>query len=226
MLIVALVLAVIGLAALVTAVATSNEIFAWACIGVSAVGVLLLIADAIRERQRRPVAVPPAVPVDGDAEETAVIAEAETTEVMQSVGVGEAESATSEVEPSEQEATPELGAEAAVEASAEDATVEAPGDDAGTETVVTSATAETEHFGGDSGDQGLEVHPAAEEDSAEHGEQAESNGPGDAGESDAGSLPEPDVAEPDTAEPDVAEPDAQNPDAAEPDGPVELRDTQ
>ena len=41
MLIVALVLAVIGLAALVTAVVTSNELVAWVCIGASGLGVLL-----------------------------------------------------------------------------------------------------------------------------------------------------------------------------------------
>jgi hypothetical protein len=52
MLIVALVLAVIGLAALVTAVVTSNELIAWACIAASVVGVLLLIVDALRERSR------------------------------------------------------------------------------------------------------------------------------------------------------------------------------
>lgn len=50
MLIVALVLAVIGLAALVTAVVTSNELIAWVCIGASVLGVLLLIVDAVRER--------------------------------------------------------------------------------------------------------------------------------------------------------------------------------
>ena len=50
MLIVALVLAVIGLAALVTAVVTSNELIAWVCIAASVIGVLLLIVDALRER--------------------------------------------------------------------------------------------------------------------------------------------------------------------------------
>ena len=55
MLIVALVLAVIGLAALVTAVVTSNELVAWVCIAASALGVILLIVDAIRERQHRAV---------------------------------------------------------------------------------------------------------------------------------------------------------------------------
>jgi hypothetical protein len=49
MLIVALVLAVIGLAALVTAVVTSNELIAWVCIAASVLGVVLLIVDALGE---------------------------------------------------------------------------------------------------------------------------------------------------------------------------------
>ena len=53
MLIVALVMAVIGLAALVTAVVTSNELIAWVCIGASVIGVVLLIVDALRERRQR-----------------------------------------------------------------------------------------------------------------------------------------------------------------------------
>jgi membrane protein implicated in regulation of membrane protease activity len=52
MLIVALVLAVIGLAALVTAVVTSNEVIAWVCIAASVIGVVLLIVDALRERSK------------------------------------------------------------------------------------------------------------------------------------------------------------------------------
>ena len=52
MLIVALVLAVIGLAALVTAVVTSNELMASVCIAASVIGVVLLIVDALRERSR------------------------------------------------------------------------------------------------------------------------------------------------------------------------------
>ena len=51
MLIIALVLALIGLAALVAAVVTSNELIAWVCIGASVIGVLLLIADALRARR-------------------------------------------------------------------------------------------------------------------------------------------------------------------------------
>lgn len=65
MLIVALVLAVVGLAALVTAVVTSNELIAWVCIAASVIGVLLLIVDALRDRKR-----------DGD-EEAAEAAEAD-----------------------------------------------------------------------------------------------------------------------------------------------------
>lgn len=53
MLIIALVLALIGLAALVFAVVTSNELVAWVCVGASVLGVVLLIVDAVRERQRR-----------------------------------------------------------------------------------------------------------------------------------------------------------------------------
>jgi len=52
MLIVALVLAVIGLAALVMAVVTSNAVIAWVCIGASVVGVVLLIVDALRDRAK------------------------------------------------------------------------------------------------------------------------------------------------------------------------------
>jgi heme exporter protein D len=58
MLIVALVLAVIGLAALVTAVVTSNELIAWVCFAASVIGVVLLIVDALRERSRADADVP------------------------------------------------------------------------------------------------------------------------------------------------------------------------
>ncbi|MDT5091462.1 MAG: hypothetical protein QOH60_825 [Mycobacterium sp.] len=51
MLIAALVMAVIGLIALVTAVVTGSEAIAWVCIGASVVGVILLIIDALRERK-------------------------------------------------------------------------------------------------------------------------------------------------------------------------------
>jgi hypothetical protein len=51
MLIAALVMAAIGLIALVTAVVTSSEVIAWVCIGASVIGVILLIIDALRERK-------------------------------------------------------------------------------------------------------------------------------------------------------------------------------
>jgi hypothetical protein len=89
MLIVALVMAVIGLAALVTAVVTSNQIIAWVCIAASVIGVILLIVDALRER-RQGDAAPKAdfdaeYPEDKEEEETedgteAVDSAAETPE--------------------------------------------------------------------------------------------------------------------------------------------------
>lgn len=80
MLIVALVLAVIGLAALVTAVVTSNEIVAWVCIAASSVGVLLLIVDAVRERKTRRFEA-----LAGEAEQAdpPFIADAENTEIIE-----------------------------------------------------------------------------------------------------------------------------------------------
>jgi hypothetical protein len=80
MLIVALVLAVIGLAALVTAVVTSNEVVAWVCIAASAVGVLLLIVDAVRERRNSRFEA-----LAGEAEESdpPFIADAENTEIIE-----------------------------------------------------------------------------------------------------------------------------------------------
>ena len=71
MLIVALVLAVIGLAALVTAVVTSNELIAWVCIAASVIGVVLLIIDALRERSRRNADYPDDAPADAEAETAA-----------------------------------------------------------------------------------------------------------------------------------------------------------
>lgn len=64
MLIIALVLAVIGLAALVFAVVTSNELVAWVCIAASVLGVVLLVIDALQERQRREAGGTTGQPVD------------------------------------------------------------------------------------------------------------------------------------------------------------------
>ena len=71
MLIVALVLAVIGLAALVTAVVTSNELIAWVCIAASVVGVVLLIVDALRERSKGEASESAAEEADADEAEFA-----------------------------------------------------------------------------------------------------------------------------------------------------------
>jgi hypothetical protein len=83
MLIVALVLAVIGLAALVTAVVTSNELIAWVCIAASVIGVVLLIVDALRERSRADADTPSQEAdeefVEDYPEEEAADEDAETT---------------------------------------------------------------------------------------------------------------------------------------------------
>lgn len=84
MLIIALVLAVIGLAALVAAVVTSNELIAWVCIGASVIGVLLLIADALRSRRD-------GGPADADTDDA--------TEVEQDVQDYPEEPAVTESEP-------------------------------------------------------------------------------------------------------------------------------
>ncbi|BBY60499.1 hypothetical protein [Mycolicibacterium sarraceniae] len=88
MLIVALVLAVIGLAALVTAVVTSNELVAWVCIAASVIGVILLVIDAIRERQSRRGTDSEATTVAADATESSATAEttaySETDEAVDS----------------------------------------------------------------------------------------------------------------------------------------------
>ena len=83
MLIVALVLAVIGLAALVTAVVTSNELIAWVCIGASVIGVLLLIVDAVRERSRNDTA-------DDAADDAATAHTADVDESAKETEPGEA----------------------------------------------------------------------------------------------------------------------------------------
>jgi hypothetical protein len=84
MLIVALVLAVIGLAALVTAVVTSNELIAWVCIGASVIGVLLLIVDAVRERSREA-----ASDDDDGAERVETVDRTDDTTVLEPVGSAE-----------------------------------------------------------------------------------------------------------------------------------------
>jgi len=110
MLIIALVLAVIGLAALVTAVVTSNELIAWVCIGASVIGVLLLIVDALRERSRGAEDEEE----DADDETTAFVAQTPPAEdypdepTSQIAEVTEESETSAETEPeAETEANPE-----------------------------------------------------------------------------------------------------------------------
>ncbi|WP_422746469.1 hypothetical protein ACN27E_02645 [Mycobacterium sp. WMMD1722] len=96
MLIIALVLAVIGLAALVTAVVTSNELIAWVCIGASLVGVVLLIVDAVRERSGRDGAesTPGGDPADPEQFDADYPEDAEPEPVSETETESETDSAT------------------------------------------------------------------------------------------------------------------------------------
>ena len=82
MLLVSLILAVVGLVALVAAVITNNEMIAWVCIGASSLGVILLIVDAIRERTVQP---PPGdLTASDDATAPPFVADAGGTDVIES----------------------------------------------------------------------------------------------------------------------------------------------
>ena len=82
MLLVSLILAVVGLVALVAAVITNNEMIAWVCIGASSLGVILLIVDAIRERTVQP---PPGdLTASDDATAPPFVADADATDVIES----------------------------------------------------------------------------------------------------------------------------------------------
>jgi hypothetical protein len=91
MLLVSLILAVVGLVALVAAVITNNEMIAWVCIGASSLGVILLIVDAIRERTVRPAAG--ALTASDDAEYSTDVVETDVveTDVVYSTDVVETE---------------------------------------------------------------------------------------------------------------------------------------
>ena len=89
MLLVSLILAVVGLVALVAAVITNNEMIAWVCIGASSLGVILLIVDAIRERTVQP---PPGdLTASDDANTPPFIADADATDVVDSTDVVESD---------------------------------------------------------------------------------------------------------------------------------------
>ena len=82
MLLVSLILAVVGLVALVAAAITNNEMVAWVCIGASSLGVILLIVDAIRERTVQP---PPGdLTASDDATAPPFVTDADATEVIES----------------------------------------------------------------------------------------------------------------------------------------------
>ena len=115
MLIVALVLAVIGLAALVTAVVTSNELVAWVCIGASGLGVLLLIVDAIRERAQRRVPVGAAAATVIAAETEVMESAAETVEATEVIDAVEGDLAAGPDADLETDLDAELNAEIAIE---------------------------------------------------------------------------------------------------------------
>ena len=93
MLIIALVLAVIGLAALVFAVVTSNELVAWVCIAASVVGVVLLIIDALQERRRRDTATPADTRAAPDSAAEEAPADYDYADYPQEAAAEEAESA-------------------------------------------------------------------------------------------------------------------------------------
>ena len=89
MLLVSLILAVVGLVALVAAVITNNEMIAWVCIGASSLGVILLIVDAIRERTVQP---PPGdLTASDDATTPPFVADADATDVVDSTDVVESD---------------------------------------------------------------------------------------------------------------------------------------
>ena len=95
MLLVSLILAVVGLVALVAAVITNNEMIAWVCIGASSLGVILLIVDAIRERTVQP---PPGdLTASDDAIAPPFVADADGTDVVDSTDVIESDVIESDV---------------------------------------------------------------------------------------------------------------------------------
>ena len=95
MLLVSLILAVVGLVALVAAVITNNEMIAWVCIGASSLGVILLIVDAIRERTVQP---PPGdLTASDDATAPPFVADADGTDVVDSTDVIESDVIESDV---------------------------------------------------------------------------------------------------------------------------------
>lgn len=102
MLVIALVLALIGLVALVFAVVTSNELVAWVCIAASVVGVVLLILDALRERQQRGPVGDEVQDAGQDAGEVPADEDDYVDYPEEGAAEGEPEAATEATEPTEE----------------------------------------------------------------------------------------------------------------------------
>lgn len=105
MLIVALVLAAVGLAALVTAVVTSNEVLAFVCIAAAAVGVVLMIIDAIRDRHAG------ALDADEESDEEADVDASESDDADSDLDAdadGDVKADAAEADPSETSVLPQV----------------------------------------------------------------------------------------------------------------------
>lgn len=107
MLIVALVLAAVGLAALVAAVVTSNEVLAFVCIAAAAVGVVLMIVDAIRDRHAG------ALESDEESDKEAEVGEGESAgadsdDLSAEVAGGDAKADVAEADPTETSVIPQV----------------------------------------------------------------------------------------------------------------------
>ncbi|SHR15688.1 Uncharacterised protein [Mycobacteroides abscessus subsp. abscessus] len=108
MLIVALVLAAVGLAALVTAVVTSNEVLAFVCIAAAAVGVVLMIIDAIRDRHAG------ALDADEESDEEADVDASESDDADSDLDAdGDVKADAAEADPSETSVLPQVSEKSA-----------------------------------------------------------------------------------------------------------------
>lgn len=108
MLIVALVLAAVGLAALVTAVVTSNEVLAFVCIAAAAVGVVLMIIDAIRDRHAG------ALDADEESDEEADVDASESDDADSDHDAdGDVKADAAEADPSETSVLPQVSEKSA-----------------------------------------------------------------------------------------------------------------
>lgn len=101
MLIVALVLAAVGFAALVTALVTGNEVLAFVCIAAAAIGVVLMVIDAVRDRH--------AGTLKSDAEDDTGDAAAEDTPAEGEADASEPDGDVSDAEPEKSDEPEDVG---------------------------------------------------------------------------------------------------------------------